>query len=341
MTPKEFEEKLSRGNLPSVLLFEGPEEHLKQEALRRLRKAILPEGLEDLNEARLDEASAEELIAAAETLPFLSDRRLIIARDHPVFTDRNEEQSKVLADYLPNVPSTAVLLFYCVQPITKTRIRLAVQKLNGIVKFEEIGDDELVSFVISGFRDQGKECTRSAAELLIRSCGSSLSLLLQEIRKISSLHPEDPQVTEKEISLLVSPSLEDSVFRLLDALLNRQEEKTFRLMRELLLNGKSDTSAQIKAMLLRQFRTLQMIKIMQYEKKSQQEINQALSFKSPYASRQNMKQASSITNRQARDAVRLCLDTELAIRNSELPEEGSLETLLIKLLRLLRNESGT
>ena len=78
MNHQDFFSLVAQGHVPSVLFFEGPEEYLKQSALRELRKALLPEGLEELNESRLDAPDTNELIAAAETLPFMADRRLIL-----------------------------------------------------------------------------------------------------------------------------------------------------------------------------------------------------------------------------------------------------------------------
>ena len=45
MDRKEFEHALAELSLPSVLLFEGEEEQLKQEALVLLRRTLLPAGM--------------------------------------------------------------------------------------------------------------------------------------------------------------------------------------------------------------------------------------------------------------------------------------------------------
>ena len=55
MERKDFERALSARSLPRVLLFEGEEEKLKQEALTALRSAILPQGMESLNETVLED----------------------------------------------------------------------------------------------------------------------------------------------------------------------------------------------------------------------------------------------------------------------------------------------
>lgn len=79
MDRKDFERALAQHSLPSVLLFEGEEEQLKQEALAALRSAILPAGMEALNETVLEDPETDRIIADTETQPFMADRRLVVA----------------------------------------------------------------------------------------------------------------------------------------------------------------------------------------------------------------------------------------------------------------------
>ena len=81
MTWKEFYAQIKGNALESVYLFTGPEEYLKREAMQALRRALLPAGLEQLNEAVLEGATATQIIDAAETLPFMAERRIVEVRD--------------------------------------------------------------------------------------------------------------------------------------------------------------------------------------------------------------------------------------------------------------------
>ena len=158
MNHTDFNALLQKNAVPSVLLFEGEEEYLKQKALTDLRAALLPAGMEELNETALTAPAADEIIAAAETLPFMADRRLVIVREEKSLSGRGEADEKLL-DYLPRVPPTAVLLFFCREkPDGRKKLYSAVKKLNGIVTFAPLKDRELTSFVTAAFREQGKEC---------------------------------------------------------------------------------------------------------------------------------------------------------------------------------------
>ena len=331
MDRKDFDRLLTAGDFPPVLLFEGEEEHLKQTALSALRKRLLPEGMEDLNETLLDAPDTDRLIAAAETLPFLADRRLVVVRDHPALVGRAEADD-TLAEYLTALPPATVLLFYCTKkPDGRKKIYTTIKKLGGIVTFSPLRDRELTAFVTEAFRKLGKECDERTADFLIFTCGTDAGLLLSEAAKIAAHSGDSPSIDPGSIRELATPSAECTVFQMVDAVVSGQNERAFRLMRNQLLAG-TDRMYML-SMLLRQFRLLQHIKIMQYEKRGRDDIRAALGVPS-FAADQYVRQAAMYTNGQAKQAVRICFDTEYAVKSGRLNQEGALEAVMLKLLAL-------
>ena len=77
-------------------LFFGEETYLIREYEAALRKAILPDGAEMMNEDSFEEkrATAAAIMDAAETLPFLNDKRLVIVRNS-AFSRRVAEKRRV------------------------------------------------------------------------------------------------------------------------------------------------------------------------------------------------------------------------------------------------------
>ena len=331
MNQKDFAKALSAGSLPPVLLFEGEEEQLKQESLALLRRSVLPEGLEEMNECLTDSPDTDQLIAAVETLPFMSGKRLIIVRDHPAFSGRGEADEKLIS-YLPSVPSSAVLLFYCIgKPDARKKLYAAVKKCGAVVTFTRMAGAELTRFVTDAFRDLGKECDARTAEYLVFTVGNDASVLMNEIAKISSYCGERTSVTADDVAVLATPSTECTVFQLVDAVVTGQKKRAFTLLRNQLLNGTEPAS--MLALLLRQYRYLQHVKIMQYEKRSRAFIQEKLGVSS-FISDQYIRQASAYTGGQVKQAVGLCFQMEYGFKSGKLNLDSALETLLLKLLTL-------
>ena len=97
----------------------------------------------------------------------------------------------------------------------------------------------------------------------------------------------------------------------------------------------------ILAMLLRQYRLLQHVKIMQFEKKSAQEIKQRLGV-APFAAERCIRQAAAYSGKEIKQAVDICLDTEYRIKSGRLNQEGALEAAMLAIfaLRRIRQEEG-
>ena len=118
---------------------------------------------------------------------------------------------------------------------------------------------------------------------------------------------------------------------MVDAVVTGQNSRALLLLRNQLLSG-TDRMV-ILAMLLRQYRLLQHIKIMQYEKCGNDFIRSALGVP-PYAVDQYLRQASGYSGGQIKKAVSICFDTEYAVKSGRMPLEGAVESVVIKLLAL-------
>ena len=141
MNYKDFFSKLRGGELPRVLLLEGEEEYTKDSALHQIRRKILPEGLEELNETPLGaQSTAGEIVDACETLPFLSPLRLVVVRDSPLVlktpgASRDDGLDRLLA-YIANLPAHVFLVFFCRGKADRTRkVAARIDSLGGRVDF--------------------------------------------------------------------------------------------------------------------------------------------------------------------------------------------------------------
>ena len=327
----DFDRALAQGSLPSVLLFEGEEEQLKKEAISALRSAMLPSGMEALNETVLDDPETDRLIADAETQPFMADRRLVVVRDLPALIGRTDADEKLIA-WLPSVPDSTILLFYCTgKPDGRKKLYNTIKKMGGVVTFAPLKGSELVHFVTEGFKAAGKECDQHTAEYLIFTVGDDTGLLQTEISKISSYAGDRSTILASDVTELATPSTECTVFQMVDAVVSGQKSRALTLLRNQLLNG-TDRMA-ILAMLLRQYRLLQHVKIMLYEKRGGDFIRSSLGIPS-FAVDQYIRQASGYTGGQVKNAVKICFDAEYAVKSGSMPQEGAVESVILKLLTL-------
>lgn len=336
MNYKEFAQALKAGSIGGAYLFEGVEENIKDSALAALRKKLLPEGLEEMNEAQMDNPSADAVIAAAETLPFLGDKRLVIVRDQAGLGSRGECDEKLL-NYIANVPETTALIFFVRgKADARKKLTQAIKKHGQIVAFDPLAEGELHQWIARKFQELGKYCDTACASFLAFWSGTDTAQLRAEIEKIAAFLGENTDVEEHDIRQLATRSIECTVFEMVDAVVEGREGKAFALMRDMLTMGEERLG--ILAMLLRQFRLLQHVKIMQYEKKSPPEIKKLLGVPS-FAADRCINQARGYTGGQVRRAVEICLETETGVKSGKLNQEGALEAAMLRIFALRRPQA--
>ena len=334
MDRKQLMQELRDGKLQGAYLFEGVEENIKAATLNAVRKALLPEGLEELNESLLDNPPTDVLIAAAETMPFMADKRLVTVREHPALTGRAEADER-LCEYIPQSPDCSVIIFLCRgKADARKKLYKAIQKKGGVVSFNPLSDAELTDWIRRTFQKLGKECSAATASLLSFTVGTDTALLRTEIEKLAALAGDRAQVTDEHVRAVATRSVECTVFEMVDAVVAGQEGRAFGLLRDMLITG-SDRIG-ILAMLLRQYRLLQHVKIMQYEKRSPQQIKQGLGI-APFAAERCIRQAQGYSGGEVRQAVEICLNTEYRIKSGQLNQEGALEGAMLQLFALRRS----
>ena len=331
MDRKDFTQLIITGKVQGAYLFEGVEENFKAATLTALRKAILPEGFEELNESLMDSPATDAIIAACETLPFMADKRLVVVREHPALTGRADADDKLIA-YIPQVPESTVLVFIAQgKADARKKLYSAIKKINGIVTFSALTDAELNAWVVKNFSGLGKTCSAQGVALLTFTVGSDTALLRTEIEKLAALTGERDAITEADVQAVATRSVECTVFELVDAVVAGQQGKAFGLLRDMLTTG-SDRLG-ILAMLLRQFRLMQHIKIMQYEKLSPADIKTRLGI-APFAAERCMRQASGYTGGQVKRAVQICLNAEYKVKSGGWNQEGALEAAMLEIFHL-------
>jgi DNA polymerase-3 subunit delta len=329
--------KSIRSEKPGKLyLFHGPEEFTKEQALSQLTDRLVPPKFRDLNYQMIDgtETSADAIIAACETLPFLSDRRLIVVKDYVGLGGQKSGDEETLKKYLDRIADDTCLVFYHRGAADKTRkIYKAIKKNGETVEFVRLKNPELSRWTAKTFRKYGKEISGRELNYFLTQVGNNLEDISNEIRKLASYTGSSDCITMEEIDKLVTPSPEYTVFQLVDAISSRQRAKALKLLEVLLDSGQSVfglislIARQIKIMLLCKDYTEK-----GYSLRAVQKELRANPFKlHPYSVKKGMDQSQNFTMVQLRRDLDICLEADYGIKNGRVKERLGVEMLVIKM----------
>ena len=338
MNHTEFFAALKQGNIGGCYLFEGEEEYTKRSALKALREKVAGGDFAAMNDTRLIDPAPDALIAAAETLPFMSERRFIEVRDSAMLTpgkakDYDEDSAvKELAAYLGNLPDTAVIVFF-VRGKADGRKKLyqALKKKATIVAFEPLEDRELSRWIAATLKKQGKKISTAACQRLWFSAGRDLTLLANELGKLAAYAGEREEVTEADVQAVCVQSTEYKVYDMADTLLSGQGAKAMKMLEALLRDG--EERLMLLSLLGRQCRQLCYAKAMAAAGSQIGEIAGKMKL-SGYVIQKLLDSARSYTQNQLNEMARLCLDTEYLVKSGQLMEVGSLEKVMLQILSM-------
>ncbi|MBQ7455374.1 MAG: DNA polymerase III subunit delta [Clostridia bacterium] len=337
MERRVFFEQVAQGKIAPCYVLEGPEEYVKRSALDALRHALLPAGMEEMNEARLTDPDANTLIAAAETLPFLAERRLVTVLESGMLQGRAKgydeaKNAAALAEYIPNIPGTACVVFYVRDKADgRKKLYQALKKSAEIVQFLPLDEREMTRWIAQTLKKLGKQISAAACQKLTFTSGTDLFTLSGELQKLAAYAGERAEILPEDIDAVCSRTTSFRVYDLSASLLRGDAKNAFTLAAALQKDG--EEPLMLLALLQGECRRLLSVKLLRAEGMSADTIAARIGAPS-FAVRQLAAQVGRYTEGQLRAMADACMDTEFAVKSGRLPLEGALEKTMLQILRI-------
>jgi DNA polymerase-3 subunit delta len=235
--------QIGQGKIRPVYLFHGEEGFLMEEAISKLKKAILAPGFEDFNYHLLAGPSAgpAEIIHLCQTLPFFSGsphqmKRLVVVRDVEVLSG-----SEALIPYLDNASSTTCLVLVARKLDQRKRLFSALMAKGAEVAFNTLNDSQVKIWIKEATRSMGIVFSPEAVVYFQEVLGHDLYQIRNELERIF-LTVGPGAVGVQEVQALLMGERGHTVFEWLDALRRRDPEKAIRLLVFLLDSGEHPLS---------------------------------------------------------------------------------------------------
>jgi DNA polymerase III subunit delta len=207
---------------------------------------------------------------ATATVPFLSEKKLIIIRDF--LRDGEEEDRKTVAEKLEQVPDYCIIVFIeHEKPDARTTLFKKLNKTGSVIEFSELEKPELVQWIRKEFEKKNSRIGNREAALLADTVGPDLWQMSSEVEKLA-LYGQDKPIDEKAIESLASPNMSSSIFKLTDFIAQRNARSSLHTLNTLLQSG--DDLFQIFFMIVRHFRILIEIKACLEKKMDKAQITQ-------------------------------------------------------------------
>ena len=322
-----------------IHIFYGEDEFSVQEKLTAMKNELLPVEIRNLNITEFNGVNlgAGELINACSTIPFMSDKRMVIvkglfshfAKGTKSADSKPESTSTIPVDwehfnsFISVMPKTTYLVFTDLN-ISKTDPLFAIIKSHASVKtFPLPRYNELTQWISERAISKNTRIDRAAIQLLSKLIGNDLRILANEIEKLSTYRNGEP-IRAIDVEAMVVQSKESSIFYAVDSLLEKRLDVAINLVEQLLISGM--TSSYILAMIARQVRLLILCKELKNNGVPQKEFSKHLSI-SGYPLRKTVEQERKFSMPELHQTHRNILKIDLTLKTS-----GKKDELLLDLM---------
>ncbi len=320
-----------------LYLLWGPEDYLREYYLSELKQLCVPEGEDSFSYKRLEgpEIDLQELGAAIDAIPFLSDRSLVELRG----VDLNRmKDGDALQKRLEDIPDYCTVVFVqsaSFEPDGRLKLIKFLRENARDLKFSEQSQDALVKWIAKRFAAYGKRVELEAAQHLIFISGDLMSRLIPEIEKVAAYAKNDP-VAVSDVDAVAHHLPEAVVFEMTDHLARREYNAALEVLDEL-LSDKNNEIIPMLAVIGGQFRRLYAARLAAEKGLGVSYVMEVCKLRYDSIASRLLASSRGFSLPQLKRAVELCAETDFQMKSSSAEDTELLKELI---LRIAAGETG-
>ena len=321
---QKLKEEIESGNLKPLYLLYGEETYLLKQYRDRLR-AALTDGDDSMNYHYFEgkDVNIGEIIDLAETLPFFSDRRVIIIENSGLFKHGGEQ----LAEYLKEQSETAFFVLAEREIDKRSKLYKTVASKGRAVEFKTQDEAVLKKWILKNLKKENKKITERNLQLFLEKTGTDMENISKELEKLICYCIDRDVINDEDIEAVCVRQINNQIFDMMNAIAEKRHKKAMELYYDLLTL--KEPPMRILFLLARQFNILMQVKELNSKGHSLKSIGENVGL-SPYIAGKYVNQAAKFSAGDLRLAVLDCVETEEAVKTGRMSDVLSVELLLIK-----------
>jgi len=281
------------------------------------------------------ETSLDEIVLEADSAPFFMEKKLILVKDSVVFcsgkdNSKLEHRQEALLNYMEHPLESSVLLFIVNSEKLDERKKLVKSLKNRkvIVHFPELEHIQLLQWLRKKAEEQGRQLDPDGAELLIRRVGMSMQQLVQELDKLCLLVGDRGEITRELVDQLISVTVEEDVFMLVDAIVNVKLADALAMYKGLLI--RKEEPIKLVALIVRQIRMMIHIKELEEHHYSPQQIAGMIGAH-PYAVKLAAEKSKGYQKKRLAQLLSSLADLDYGMKTGKVDKALGLELFILSL----------
>lgn len=320
---KQLEADIKKGVFRKIYVLYGTQDYLKKRCINAIVTAHLPKddriNLSYFYGRKID---LKEVTSLCDTMPFMAEKRLIVLENTELFSRSSEE----LADYIPLIPDSTIMIFSEEKIDARLRQTKAVKAEGGIAEFSNLSEKELRDWILGKLSREHRPITRDALDLFLQRCSDDMWQISNELEKLISYTFGKDGIRPQDVEDVCAPRPEDRIFSMIDAILAGNTKKALGFYTDLLAL-RSDPMG-ILALLRDQFRLLLHVRQFDGEHVDYKDAARILGMREARV-RMALPAARKSSKISLVRRIEMIADTDERIKNGRIDPQIGIETLII------------
>ncbi|MFF2447620.1 DNA polymerase III subunit delta [Neobacillus sp. NPDC058068] len=329
--------KIKQRDFAPIYLLYGTEAYLINETKQLLLNEALNEEEKDFNFSvyDLEDTPIDVALEDAETFPFFGERKVIFLHN-PAFLTAEKSKEKIehnlvkFEAYLKEpAPYTVMVISAPYEKLDeRKKITKELKRKAELVEAKKLKEHELINWVKNRAKSSGIEFEPNAIEQLLALVGTNMFMITSEVDKLALYAADQKKIDVNLVEKLVSRSLEQNIFTLIEKVVQRKLDEALRIYYDLL--KQNEEPIKILALLAGQFRLIYQVKELSRRGYGQQQIAGFLKTH-PFRVKLALGQANKFSDEELTSLMEMLAEADYQMKTGGMNKSLLIEMLLFRL----------
>ncbi len=286
-------------------------------------------GIKDIVKYDLSFNKIDELLDDASCISMFEDKKVLIG-ENALFLTSIKENINHNFDYLTkyikdnNNHNIVILTVISDKIDERKKIVKDIKKYCKVIYKSLIQEKDMPNFVINEFKENNYKIDYKTAVYFVNYVGKNIDILSSEINKMIIYKENNYIITKDDINEISSRGLKDNVFDFTNAIMNKDLNKMYECLNDLLIIG--EDPIKIISLLANQFLFIYQVKLLDQNGKNQNDIKEILKVH-PY--RIQLAMNTNFLLYELSDILKKLHELDFKIKTGSIDKKAGLEDFLL------------
>ena len=314
---------IKNNNFQKLYLLYGSETYLRRNYMKSLKKAII--GDDDMNYSYFegDGTDIKAFIELSETMPFFSDKRLIILENTGLVKSGGDE----LSEYLKQIPDYLYVIMVEAEIDKRTKLYKTFNSKGTAVEMNPLTGEKQAAWITGILSKSGKKMTVNDIGYLVSLTGDDMVNIQSELEKLINYVGDRQIINAGDAEQIVTRQIGDHIFKMVDAMGKRDQSQALGYYYDLL--AKREPAFKILALVIRQFNLILQAKELSEKRYTDKDIASKIGV-NPYFVKDYIRQGRNFDFDTLYRALEACAQADEDIKFGKMSDKLSVELLIIE-----------